>query len=149
MALLGVLFCYSTIRVAKWDAFFRYQCIGSAGGEHAFIHAYAFFAERQTVQNKRHDIDAILNGEPVELPDEVDLQYAVAAALTRRAKTLNPSGDKGKQALENILTFATKFPQREIGVMLVSYLHRILEGELFKLDGFTHWAEDAAGLLVE
>ena len=116
-------------------------CVGEAAG----IEFMAFLEHLE----KLPDIDAILNGEPVDLPDEVDLQYAVAAELTRRAKTLKSGGVKGKQALENILIFATRFPQREIGVMLVSDLHRILEGELFKLKGFTHWAEDAAGLLVE
>jgi hypothetical protein len=73
----------------------------------------------------------------------------VAAALTRRARALEPEAGAGKQALENILSFASQFSQREIGVMLVSDLHRILEGELFKLQGFTQWAEETAGLLVD
>jgi len=116
-------------------------CVGEAAG----IEFMAYLEHLERLP----DIDAIIDGEPVDLPDEVDLQYAVAAALTRRAKTLSPEVGAGKQALENILSFATQFSQREIGVMLVSDLHRILEGELFKLQGFTHWAEETAGLLVD
>lgn len=97
---------------------------------------------------KLPDIDAILNGEPVEVPNEVDLQYAIAAALTRRAKAITDI-TKDRNKLENILLFANKFPQREMGVMLVSDLHRILDDELFKLDQFTPWAEDTVGLLTE
>ena len=94
------------------------------------------------------DIDAILNGENVEVPTEVDLQYAIAAALTRRAKSITDiKADKPK--LENILLFANKFPQREMGVMLVSDLHRILDDELFNLEQFTPWAQDTVGLLTE
>lgn len=116
-------------------------CVGEAAG-------IEFMAYLEHLE-KLPDIDAIINGDQIELPDEVDLQYAVAAALTRRAKSLKPKDPAGQKALENILSFATVFPQREIGVMLVSDLHRILEGELFKLEGFTHWAEETAGLLVE
>ena len=116
-------------------------CVGEAAG-------IEFMAYLEHLE-KLPDIDAIIRGEQVDIPDEVDLQYAVAAALTRRAKILKPEDVEGQKALENILSFATQFPQREIGVMLVSDLHRILEGELFKLEGFTHWAEETAGLLVE
>ena len=97
---------------------------------------------------KLPDIDAILNGEKVEVPDEVDLQYAIAAALTRRVKGIADI-KKERDKLENILLFANKFPQREMGVMLVSDLHRILEDELFKLDQFTPWAQDTVGLFTE
>lgn len=97
---------------------------------------------------KLPDIDAILLGEKVDVPDEVDLQYAIAAALTRRAKGITDI-KKERNKLENILLFANKFPQREMGVMLVSDLHRILEDELFKLDQFTPWAQDTVGLLTE
>ncbi|MDH5356471.1 MAG: MoxR family ATPase [Gammaproteobacteria bacterium] len=116
-------------------------CVGESAG-------IEFMAYLEHLE-KLPDIDAILSGELVELPDEVDLQYAVAAALTRRARSLKPEDGIGLKALENILSFATHFPQREIGVMLVSDLHRILGGELFKLEGFIHWAEETAGLLVE
>lgn len=116
-------------------------CVGEAAG-------IEFMAYLEHLENLP-DIDAILSGEAVDIPDGVDLQYAVAAALTRRAKSLNPEDASDQVALENILSFATSFPQREIGVMLVSDLHRILGGTLFKLQGFTHWAEETAGLLVE
>ena len=96
---------------------------------------------------KLPDIDAILNGKQVEVPDEVDLQYAIAAALTRRAKEITDIKQE-RNKLENILEFANKFPQREMGVMLVSDLHRILDGELFKLDQFTPWAQETVGLLT-
>ena len=97
---------------------------------------------------KLPDIDAILRGEKVDVPDEVDLQYAIAAALTRRAKGI-VDVKKERDKLENILLFANKFPQREMGVMLVSDLHRILDDELFKLDQFTPWAQDTVGLFTE
>ena len=116
-------------------------CVGEAAG----IEFMAYLEHLERLP----DIDAILSGQRVEMHDEVDLQYAVAAALMRRAKTLEPGASSGKQALENILAFASQFSQREIGVMLVSDLHRILAGELFKLQGFTQWAEETAGLLVD
>jgi len=98
--------------------------------------------------DKLPDIDTILRGEDVEIPDEVDLQYAVAAALIRRAKSFKDI-KKEKATLENILLFANRFPQREMGVMLVSDLHRILDDELFKLDQFKPWAKETVGLLTE
>ncbi|MDJ0832364.1 MAG: MoxR family ATPase [Gammaproteobacteria bacterium] len=116
-------------------------CVGEAAG-------VEFMAYLQHLE-RLPDIDAILQGQTVEIPNEVDLQYAVASALTRRAKKYDVEKPADRLSLENILNFATRFPQREIGVMLVSDLHRILEGELFKLEGFTHWAEETAGLMVD
>ena len=69
------------------------------------------------------DIDAIVRGESVPVPSETDLQYAVATALVGRAIRCRETGD-AQEVLGNIIEYAGMFPQREMGVMLVSDMHR-------------------------
>jgi hypothetical protein len=90
------------------------------------------------------DIDAILNGKEVAVPRSVDLQYGVAAALVRRAR--QSAGDMEK--LGNVLKYARNFPQREMGVMLVTDLHRAVGQPLFKVPEFVAWANSVAELML-
>jgi MoxR-like ATPase len=90
------------------------------------------------------DIDAILTGAETSVPRTVDLQYGVAAALVRRAK--ESAGDADK--LSNILRYARRFPQREMGVMLVTDLHRAVGQPLFRVPEFVEWANSVAELML-
>ena len=94
-------------------------CVGPAAG----IELTAFVNSLDQMP----DLDAIINGEQVQVPREIDLQYAVAAALVGRAIRAR-AGDNWTTVVGNILTYARRFPQREMGVMLVSDLHRAIGG---------------------
>ena len=111
-------------------------CVGKAAG----VELFAFI---QSLENLP-DIDAILRGESQQSPEEIDLQYAVAAALVTRA--VRCGGDAA--ILGNILLYANVFKQREMGVMLVSDLQRAIGQELFAVPQFADWAEKIGDILV-
>lgn len=121
-------------------------CVGPAAG----IELAAF------VENldKLPDLDAITLGEKVSgkkitVPDEVDLQYAVASALVGRAiKSKNDSESNSETIIGNILDYAGTFPQREMGVMLVSDLHRAIGQDLFSIPQFSVWAKSVADVML-
>jgi hypothetical protein len=95
-------------------------CVGQACG----VELKAFIDNLENLP----DIDAILRRRArCDVPKSIDLQYGVAAALVRRAK--ESAGDTGK--LANILKYAARYPQREMGVMLVTDLHRAVGNRLF------------------
>jgi hypothetical protein len=52
--------------------------------------------------------------------------------------------DKGR-VIGNILAYAGRFPQREMGVMLVSDLHRAVGNSLFEVPAFADWAAGRRG----
>ena len=85
------------------------------------------------------DLDDIVAGQEVPVPDEVDLQYAVAAALVGRAIRARAEPD-ANEVIGHILDYANSFPQKEMGVMLVSDLHRAIGDQLFQVPEFTNWA---------
>jgi hypothetical protein len=111
-------------------------CVGKAAG----VELFAFI---QSLENLP-DIDAIARGESKESPDEIDLQYAVASALVTRA--IRSGNDVA--ILGNILEYANVFKQREMGVMLVSDLHRAVGAELFAVPQFAGWAQKIGDILV-
>ena len=112
------------------------------------------------------DIDAILRGENVPAPESIDLQYAVASALISRAiRTKKRSGidvsdsrrsnegsictDANASAIYgHILNYASAFPQKEMGVMLVSDLLRAVGDEIFAQPEFADWAEAIGDILL-
>jgi len=114
-------------------------CVGPAAG----IELSAF------VENldKLPDIDAIVRGEEVEVPKEVDLQYAVASALVGRAIKANGEGD-AQIVMGHILDYAGRFRQREMGVMLVSDMHRAIGQDLFTVPQFSNWAKAVADVML-
>jgi hypothetical protein len=93
------------------------------------------------------DLDAIVRGEPVEPPREIDLQYAVASALAGRAIRARGTPD-GVTIQGRILNYAGRFPQREMGIMMVNDLHRALGNELFAVPEFADWSEQVADLML-
>ncbi len=84
------------------------------------------------------------------MPSEIDLQYAVAAALAGRAmRAKNTLGDAdAKVVWGNILDYAQRFPQREMGVMLISDMHRGIGQALFAVPQFAGWANAVADLML-
>lgn len=114
-------------------------CVGPAAGLelHAFI---------ENLDNMP-DLDAILRGEPVPVPREVDLQYAVASALVGRAIRAKGTAD-AKIQHGHILDYAARFPLREMGIMLVSDMHRAIGQSLFSVPQFASWANAVADLML-
>mgnify|MGYP001412464231 FL=1 len=111
-------------------------CVGQACG----VELKAFIDNLENLP----DIDGILDGSVMDVPKGIDLQYGVAAALVRRAK--ESAGDVGK--LANILRYARRYPQREMGVMLVTDLHRAVGKPLFAVPEFVDWANSVAELML-
>lgn len=113
-------------------------CVGQAAGVElsAFIHHL----------DQMPDLDAIVRGEPVEPPREIDLQYAVAAALVGRAIRARDTPDS-LTIQGRILNYAGSFPQREMGIMMVNDMHRALGNELFAVPEFADWSEQVADLM--
>jgi hypothetical protein len=114
-------------------------CVGPAAG----LELYAFVENMERMP----DLDAILRGEEVEVPREVDLQYAVASALVGRAARAKGSGD-AREIHGRILDYAGRFPLREMGVMLVSDMHRAIGSQLFSVPAFSSWANAVADVML-
>lgn len=114
-------------------------CVGPASG----IELHAFIQHLEQMP----DLDAIVRGEPVPAPQEIDLQYAVAAALVGRALRAQGKPD-ATTTYGHILDYAGRFPQREMGVMLVSDMHRALGDTLFSVPQFARWSEQVADLML-
>ena len=72
------------------------------------------------------------------------LTATVEDALVRRAR--ESAGDPAR--LGNVLKYAKNFPQREMGVMLVTDLHRAVGQPLFQVPEFTAWANSVAELML-
>ncbi len=114
-------------------------CVGPAAG----IEVKAF------IDNLDHlpDIDAIVRGDAVPMPKEIDLQYAVATALVGRALRARANGHAA-ETYGRILDYARRFPHREMGVMLVSDLQRAVGPELFEVPQFAEWAKSIADVML-
>ena len=114
-------------------------CVGPAAG----IELHAFVDNL----DKLPDIDAITRGDAAPVPKETDLQYAVATALVGRAIQVRGNGDAEK-VYGHIIDYAGAFPQREMGVMLISDMHRAIGQELFQVPQFSRWAKDVADVML-
>ena len=114
-------------------------CVGPAAG----IEVAAFV----NCLDQMPDLDAICAGDDVSVPKEIDLQYAVAAALVGKAIRARAEDD-GQQVIGHILDYAGRFPQREMGVMLVSDLHRAIGDDLFAGPAFADWANAIADVML-
>jgi hypothetical protein len=114
-------------------------CVGPAAG----IELNAFIQSLDQMP----DLDAILRGEDVASPKEIDLQYAVASALVGRAIQVKGTAD-AVTVMGHILSYARKFRQKEMGVMMVSDMHRAIGETLFDVPEFTDWADSIADLMI-
>ncbi len=114
-------------------------CVGPAAG----IELSAFVENLDQLP----DIDAIVRGESVKVPKETDLQYAVAAALVGRAIRAK-NEDNALEVYGRIISFAGTFPQREMGVMLVSDMYRAIGQEIFSVPEFSSWANIVADVML-
>ena len=114
-------------------------CVGPAAG----VELNAFLSTLDQLP----DIEAILRGENVLSPTEIDLQYAVASTLVGHAIRVKGT-DEATATIGNILKFARRFPQREMGVMLVSDLQRAIGTALFEVSEFDRWADAIADLMI-
>lgn len=114
-------------------------CVGPAAG----IELNAFI----TNLDQLPDIDAILRGEDVSAPKEIDLQYAVASSLVGRAIRAKGSDD-ATTTFGNILDYASVFNQKEMGVMLVSDMHRAIGQDIFSVPQFAQWSNKVADIML-
>lgn len=114
-------------------------CVGPSAG----IELKAFMESLDQMP----DLDAIMRGEDIKAPKEIDLQYAVASALVGRAIRAKDN-DNASESLGHILNYAKAFRQKEMGVMLVSDLLRAVGDSLFDVPAFTQWAESIGDILL-
>ena len=114
-------------------------CVGVAAG----VELKAFVEHMRELP----DIDAILRGDTSQMPDGIDLQYGVAQALVRRALEPRESA-QAERVFANILRYARDFPQRELGVMLVTDMHRSIGRPLYAVPEFKEWAQSVTDLLL-
>jgi len=122
-------------------------CVGDAAG----VELYAFIENLDNLP----DVEAILAGANVPVPESIDLQYALAASLVGNAARMVEStvdglaeSDETNLKIGNILDYASLFPQREMGVMLVSDMHRAIGSRLFALAQFKDWANQISDVLL-
>lgn len=114
-------------------------CVGHAAG----VECAAYLRSLDRLP----DIDAIAAGREAAVPGEIDLQYAVAAALVGRALRVRGQPDAAV-VWGHILDYAQRLPLKEMGVMLVSDLHRGIGGQLFAVPEFAAWANAVADLML-
>jgi len=114
-------------------------CVGKAAG----IELNAYMDNLDQLP----DVLAIVDGADVAAPDSIDLQYALASSLVGQAVSVAKTDD-GNAKLSNILNYASRFPQREMGVMLVSDMHRAIGEKLFSIPAFKEWANQVSEFLL-
>lgn len=114
-------------------------CVGPAAG----IELKAFVDSLDQMP----DLDAIVRGEEIKAPKEVDLQYAVASALVGRAIRARGTPEAAT-VYGHILNYAKAFPLKEMGVMLVSDMLRAVGDEIFGIPAFAQWAHSIGDIML-
>ena len=114
------------------------SCVGAAAG----LAASAYIEHLGALP----DPAEVAAGRVTEVPRGIELQYALAAAVVRHVERL--AGAEQANAASHVLGYARRFPQRELGVMLVTDLQRVLGRPLYDLPAFADWAESVADLLA-
>jgi len=114
-------------------------CVGEAAG----IELRAFIDSL----DKMPDLDAILRGEEPAVPEEIDLQYALASALVGRAIASRDNAQRS-ESINHIVSYAGQFSQREMGVMLVSDLIRAMGEDVYAVPAFSAWAETIGDIML-
>ncbi len=114
-------------------------CVGPAAG----IELKAFVDSLDQMP----DLDAILRGEDIKAPKEVDLQYAVASSLVGRAIRAKGTPEAAV-VYGHILNYAKAFPLKEMGVMLVSDMLRAIGDDMFSVPAFAQWAQSIGDIML-
>ncbi len=120
------------------------QAASACVGEVAGIEVSTFIKHSKDLP----DLDAIVNGDSVLVPDAIDLQYAICSALVGRAISVK-NKNNAHRVWGNILNFARDFPQQELGVMLVSDMQRSIGEEIFSIPEFANWASKIADVMFD
>jgi hypothetical protein len=110
-------------------------CVGRAAGVE--------FKAYVDNMNRLPDVDAILQGTSAEVPRGIDLQYALVRRAVQVRELPHASLVYGR-----ILDYARGFPQREMGVMLVTDLHRSIGKPLIGVPEFAEWAASITDLML-
>jgi MoxR-like ATPase len=113
------------------------SCVGAAAG----LAAAAFLEHLGALP----DPAEVVAGRVTEVPRGVELQYALAAAVVRHVARME--GAAQRDAASAVLEYARRFPQRELGVMLVADLQRAVGRPLYDAPAFAGWAESVTDLL--
>ncbi len=112
-------------------------CVGPAAG----LACRAFLNHIDSLP----DIAAIAEGREQNVPRGIEMQYAVAAALVRHIARLPV--ETQQHGVTHALTYARRFPQRELGLMLVIDLQRNVTTPLYDIPAFAEWATEVSDLL--
>jgi hypothetical protein len=113
------------------------SCVGAAAG----LAAAAYIEHLGALP----DPAEVAAGRVTAVPHGVELQYALAAAVVRHVARLG--GAEQMRAASGVLGYARRFPQRELGVMLVTDLQRVVGRPLYDVPAFAEWAESVSDLL--
>jgi len=114
-------------------------CVGNTAG----IELNAFIEHMEQMP----DLDDIITGKQVDVPESIDLQYAIATALVGRALKVADTDD-APMVYAAILAYAERFPQKEMGVMLVSDLLRAVGNDIFATPEFERWAQAVGDIML-
>ena len=79
------------------------------------------------------------------------LAASLAAAFFAAAGSIARPNDQLRNAaatIGNILDYATRFELREMGVMLVSDMHRAIGEDIFAVPEFADWADKIADIML-
>ena len=114
-------------------------CVGKTAG----IELNAFIEHMEQMP----DLNEIIAGRQLDVPDSIDLQYAIATALVGRALKVVDT-DEAPQVYTAILAYANGFPQKEMGVMLVSDLLRVVGNDIFAIPEFERWAQAIGDIML-
>ncbi len=109
------------------------SCVGASAGLE--LHAFVRNLDRMP------DLEAILAGKEVPLPEDIDIQYAVASSLVGRAI-------RDQEKIGTVLDYADKFPLREMGIMMVFDIHKAVGQRLFSVPQFSKWANAVADTML-
>ncbi len=115
-------------------------CVGEAAG----LEVTTFIEHLKDLP----DLDLIVAGEVTPIPESIDLQYAICCALVGRAISVKNHANANK-IWGNILNFARDFPQKELGVMLVSDMQRAIGEDIFSIAEFSDWAGKVADVIFD
>ena len=93
------------------------------------------------------DVEAILAGQDVAMPRDVDGQLELAEALVERLRSLgtDQAGDEARA----VLRAAQRFPQSDVGLKLVMDMRALYGRSLYALPEFGDWADEVADLVTD